>query len=521
MSTPPPASLESYDAVPYSILAFADTDPDRLAVMANLFHFRPPPPHRSRVLELGCASGGNLIPLALAYPESTFVGIDLSQRQIADGNALLKQLPAENVRLLHLNITDVTPALGSFDYILAHGVYSWVPPLVQSRILDICRDNLSPTGVAYISYNALPGWHVRGAIRDLLLYHTRGGPERKDPLQRVHEARQVLEYLEPLLSASTEPFHAVLVKEMAPLKSASDTYLLHEYLEEFNEPLHFHEFVARAEKKDLQYLAEAQIAAMSPARFGPEKDRALREMSPDALSLEQAMDFLCNRTFRQSLLCHRSHRLERRLNPDALQGFYIATPMKPESNDPDVRSRNAEIFSAEGRPKLTARAPVMKAALVTCSKRCPLPIPFPELLAEIRALLGRSETTDEAELITGLMNCYMAGVVEFTASPPPFITHVTERPETSAYIRLRARQGTDVTNLRLNRIALTEPARLVLSHLDGEHDRDRLAALVTDLFQQMPPSTGGKALTETHAQRAVRYLDYILPNFAHWALLKG
>jgi cyclopropane fatty-acyl-phospholipid synthase-like methyltransferase len=146
----------SYDEVPYESHPFPQTHPDRLATIATLLGLRPPPVQRCRVLELGCAAGGNLIPMALGLPQSSFVGIDLSAVEVAEGQQLIAQLGLKNVQLRHLSILDAGPDLGRFDYILCHGVYSWVPTAVQDKILDVCKHNLSPHGVAYVSYNTLP-----------------------------------------------------------------------------------------------------------------------------------------------------------------------------------------------------------------------------------------------------------------------------------------------------------------------------------------------------------------------------
>src|SRR5207247_7326990 len=119
-----------------------------------------------RVLEIGCASGGNLLPMAEALPEASFLGIDLSERQINEGQQAIAALGLGNVELRHLNVLEIGPDFGLFDYIVCHGVYSWVPPVARDKILEVCRKNLAPNGVAYVSYNTLPGWHMRGMIRD-------------------------------------------------------------------------------------------------------------------------------------------------------------------------------------------------------------------------------------------------------------------------------------------------------------------------------------------------------------------
>jgi len=126
----------------------------------------PPDIRKCRVLELACADGSNLIPMACALPESVFLGIDLSQRQVKAGQQTIAALGLTNIELRPLDIREVDESFGTFDYIIAHGIYSWVPADVQDRILEICRERLSENGVAYISYNTNPGWRMRGMMRE-------------------------------------------------------------------------------------------------------------------------------------------------------------------------------------------------------------------------------------------------------------------------------------------------------------------------------------------------------------------
>ena len=162
-----------YDEFAYVSRAHPQTHPSRLAALAKLFGMQPAPLSGCRVLELGCASGGNLLPMAAQTPSASFLGIDLSGRQIADGQAVIAELGLSNIGLRHLGIAHVDESLGKFDYIIAHGVYSWVPQEMQEKILSICKENLAPNGVAYVSYNTYPGWRMRGMIRDMMLYHAR------------------------------------------------------------------------------------------------------------------------------------------------------------------------------------------------------------------------------------------------------------------------------------------------------------------------------------------------------------
>ncbi|MBA3531908.1 MAG: class I SAM-dependent methyltransferase, partial [Ardenticatenales bacterium] len=162
---------DSYDETPFLKQTYVHVD--GMATIAALQGLRPAPVAACRVLELGCGSGSNLIAMAYGLPESRFLGIDLSAQQSADGQATVAELGLPNVEIRQGDILAVDDSFGPFDYIIAHGVYSWVPPVVREKVLSICRERLAPQGIAYVSYNVFPGWHPLLIIREMLRYHTR------------------------------------------------------------------------------------------------------------------------------------------------------------------------------------------------------------------------------------------------------------------------------------------------------------------------------------------------------------
>ena len=355
-----------YDQVPYPNLSFTQTHPDRLATLATLLGMNPPPVERCRVLELGCAVGGNLIPMAQGLPESEFVGIDLSARQIAEGQATVSVLGLDNVTLERLNILDVGDDLGQFDYIIAHGVYAWVPRVVQDKILDICRQNLSSNGVAYVSYNTYPGWHMLKAIRDMMRYHTR---QISEPQTRVTEARAFVDFLAKSVSTEDTPHSSFLnayvnfyQHEIKRSRLKSDALLTHDELAEINDPLYFHQFAERVEDCGLQYLADANFQAMLVDNLPSDVSAALRQMAQNTIELEQYMDFLRNRTFRETLLCHREIQLNGSPRPECLANFYVASPalsVLPENERrEDIHTNATTKFYAPGGAVLSTNHPV-------------------------------------------------------------------------------------------------------------------------------------------------------------------
>ena len=184
----------SYDGSPYVSHVYSESSPGRLVAVAELFGMepRPEPVARCRVLELGCAQGNNLIAMAVALPDAEFLGVDVSVRQLDAGRRRIQQLGLENVRLELQDFSRFPADAGRYHYIIAHGIYSWISPAHRDAMLEVCRRHLEPNGVAYISYNVLPGWYRRLPVRDALLYHLRNTSE---PQARIDRALELLEWL--------------------------------------------------------------------------------------------------------------------------------------------------------------------------------------------------------------------------------------------------------------------------------------------------------------------------------------
>ena len=479
----------SYDQVPYQSAPFAQSHPDRLAVIATLFGMSPQPIDQCRVLELGCAAGGNLIPMAEMFPNSLFLGVDLSQRQLCEGQALITRLNLENIELMHCNILDVSPELGKFHYIIVHGVYSWVPSEVQQKILRICHDQLEPNGVAYISYNTYPGWRMRGMIRDMLTYHTR---QFEEPQERVNQSRALLEFLAESVN-NDKAYGAFLAEELESFTKLKDYYLFHEHLEDINQPTYFHEFVELAESYDLQFLGEAEFQAMAYWNFSSETNQALQALSEDLIQIEQYMDFLRNRTFRQSLLCHRDHVLERTLSAKSMENLYVSSPLKPEQTDDeiDIASQDGMCFS-QGDIQVTATSPLIKAAHKALYRAWPASIDFKALLRQAtQDAMGLIPAGDSNELDDHfhhlgehLIRCYASGAIELHSCSQQFVTIVSEQPAVSSLVRAQAEISTVVTNRRHEYVGLDKISRHVVLCLDGKQNREDILQKLLQLIEQ-------------------------------------
>jgi SAM-dependent methyltransferase len=197
-----------YDDILYKGYPQQETHFTRLATLGALYGIPPVPLENTRVLELGCGAGANLIAMAYQYPECRFAGIDLSRRAIEAGSELVGELGLENIELRYCDLMEVTEPFGRFDYIIAHGLYSWVPPAARDKIMRIFAEHLTPNGIAHVSYNAYPGSHLRNLVRDIMLYHVRQFSESE---KQIAQARAILKTLSRLIDPNS--VHAAIVRD--------------------------------------------------------------------------------------------------------------------------------------------------------------------------------------------------------------------------------------------------------------------------------------------------------------------
>ncbi len=470
--------LASYEAVPYDSRPISAAEIGAIETTALLHGVTAPPADRARVLELGCASGGNLIPMAYRYPGARFVGIDLTPGQVALGRKEVALLGLENVTLDAMSIADITDDFGTFDYIICHGVYSWVPPEVQDAILRVCSRNLSAHGIAYISYNTLPGWHIRGMVREMVMYHDDPSLPPRERVARAHE------FVDLLASHGATPptLHTLSILEEAEnLKTQHDAHFLHEQLEPYNSPVYFSEFVRRTAARGLCFLAEAKIA--DRATMPPAWAQRAAGVDGDVVRVQQYLDFATGRTFRRSLLCHEHVVALAQPSPDAVVALHVALRAVPTTPAEEDRGKGpgVESFRSPNNTTMTTNNPLVLAAFHVLLRVAPSSLPFDALLQRVNDRLsvddpqGIAAAADRAApLASAMLQCAMGGLVELHRYPSAFTLAVSERPVASRIARTRASSDSTVPNLRHLMVELTPVERTILVHLDGAHDRTRL-----------------------------------------------
>lgn len=516
-------AANSYDEIPYPSMAFPQMHPSRLAALGVLFGMPVPQLATCRVLELGCAGGTNLMSIAAGMPNARFVGVDYSSRQIAEAVATAEAAGLANVEFRHASIVDLDASWGEFDFILAHGVYSWVPKEVQESLLRVCKQNLAPNGIAFVSYNTYPGWHMRGMVRHMMHYHVAGFADLQE---RVTQARALLAFLAHGVSNQDDAYSRLLQTELDLLAGQHDSYLAHEHLEAENVPLYFHEFVAAADRHGLQYLAESDFSTMVPNRFDAETQEGLRRVGRNVVAMEQYMDFLRNRQFRQTLLVQGGVPLQRALTAESMQQLYVASFLQPDAQASAAAGAGAAVFVSKVGSRLTTHNPVSQLAFEILAGRAPVGMYFSELVGEVRARLAieASATDIVNQLGSDLFLALANEQITIAVAPPAYAAKTGKVPVASPLARMQARRG-DVKVVTLAQIFvdLDELARPLLVALDGASDRAALVGIVLGLIKSgvVRLDRNGVPVTDPSvlASAAEELLDRQLDLFAAAGLL--
>jgi methyltransferase-like protein/ubiquinone/menaquinone biosynthesis C-methylase UbiE len=470
MSQPVPTA---YDTVIYPGFAYVQTHPDHLATLARLCGLDPAPIGTSRVLEVGCGDAANLIPMAAALPQASFRGFDFAAGSIERGRALSNELGLTNLTLEHRDICELPDHLGEFDYIIAHGFYSWVPQPARDKLMAICRASLAPQGVAFVSYNTHPGGHIRRMIREMMLFHVDRAP---DPQTKTTQARALLSFLSKL-NAGEDEYQVILKKELERVLKYRPEHLYHDDLASIFDCFYLHEFLGHAAEHDLQFMADMNSTFVHIGGLDAETSRALSELAADPIRREQYLDFACCRRFRQTLLCHARLPVEHYLAPGRLQGLMVSSAAKPVSEEVNLNSDGEEEFRGARNASLKTDHPVMKAAMVTLGSVWPERLSLEDLRAHIAARLDVPLDSVPADLLVqGVITAFTMRVLDFHVYSPRLTRQPGERPQTSRLVRLQAQKGEVLTNLLHQSVKVEGIGLRLLCLLDGRRNREQLSA---------------------------------------------
>lgn len=452
--TEPPslASAASYDETPYPSHAITETHPGRMAAIAALLGIPTTDVAHARVLELGCARGGNLLPMAASLPDATFIGVDLSPVQIAEAEDRRRDAGLTNARFLVADLGNLPDDLGTFDFIVCHGVLSWVPEETQRAVFRVLAERLTPAGVGFVSYNVLPGFRLRQITRDLLrFYASDPALEATPPLGRLAVALEKLREVGGLDHEST--FHLALREEAANLARCSPAYVLHEHLEDTNTPLSFTEFARAADEHGLAWLAECPLHRTWPddARGRGSLDLVGDRRSREAVLRGQSeVDLRLGRPFRRSLV------VRREALPAAEGGFQLQA------------TRAADLWVRSPPATMTPGAPF--AAAPYLDDVWPRGM-TPRMLAD--ALGSTASVADVSQAMVDLVATTRS--LELLAFQPPVATaaEAGDRPVVPAFARRCLAETGIADNLFHEEVRADDPwLRRAVVLFDGTHTID-------------------------------------------------
>ncbi len=493
----------AYDKLPYPSLVYADTSPWQLATLAIVSGLKPPTVKNCSVLDLGCGDGTNLMAIAQSLPQATCVGIDHSECQIQAGKQLIQTLNLSNIKLLQQDFTQLnTLEIGQFDYIIVHGFYSWITPELRDKLLQICRQLLSPQGIIYISYNVYPGWHMDGFVRDLMRYHVSQLPEVSLPMQ-VMQAKGILRFLASLHQHNKTAFSVFLQEKWQQLSEVDEGYLFHDFLETENHPVYFEQFIKHIQQHDLAYVTDVEFRRYLNIAFSSEANEAFSSLfQENDTKREQYLDFVYQRSLRRSLLCHSSQGVKLQ-NETVISNCYIAAFLQPVV----IKNlQNITIFQNKQGEQVEIKSLTVRVAIQILGQCYPESLQFDKLCQQVQQQVSQDLTELKTVLMYALWQLYLHEHIELSVSPAPLTTKIGKFPVASPLARWKATQGDIIINLRCEFVQLDALHLSLLPYLDGKNDLKALRKILKKLLKK----------TE-HASQPLNYvnlLDQILLDLA-------
>lgn len=456
MIAPAQASATPYDDVAYPTAIFAQTHPDRLGAIAQLHDIAAASPGTARILEVGCGDAMNLLAMAAAAPDATFFGFDLAPTVIARGQSRADAAGLSNVWLEVRDLMDAQHMLaGEFDYIIAHGLYAWVPQPVREALFELIGRTLGPNGIAFVSYNALPGGYFRLAIRDLMRHFI---PAGADPSTTLRTAREVLrQFAEP--EPDDGPDMSAFRNQARRTLNQSDGVLFHDELgDEYHPQLHS-AVCAAAERVGLIYLADAGRRRFYDG-FLPDGVSADCDVNKQIVRLAEQRDLAELRYFRHSLFVRAELQPRRVFEPGAVCTLRASARYVWEKDG--WRSDEGSEFAVKGDPAL-------QTALEQLAEARPGRVPVAEL--------GLDD-----DRLRSLLHLFDLRYVQLHTAPAPFATSIPERPALSRLARALIEEGVGtLCTLDHSKVQIEDPVlRCFLAGLDGTRDAKSMEALALE-----------------------------------------
>lgn len=447
----------AYDQVRYPGKPYPQTDPAHLGVFPKLFGLPFAPFENCRMLEIGCGDGVNQINLALSAPDAHFVGIDLAAEPIGQARADALACGAGNVEFLALDLREIGAELGEFDYIVAHGVLTWVPEPARAALFRVIGERLAPNGVAMVSFNALPGARAWQAMRDMLLYETR---EAGSPRDKLKLASDFLKGAEERWSANEANGLQMIAAARRMLDHAPEV-MFHDEMSEFYMPYLLSDVAGRAAAYGFNYLCDARARTNEELFFPSERHATERSRAGDDWTrFQQYLDFCKLNSFHNAIFVKGVP--DRRRVATRLRGLWAQGDVQEVA--PDVAKPDERAYTVGGQVRLTTDDPGLMELFRALGASYPRATPL-DAVADLEAVADH------------IFRLFVSGVVTLTTAPPSVVRDSGAHPLASALSRLQAARGEGDLACLTQAILRVEtgPLQTLVPLLDGTRTRETLA----------------------------------------------
>lgn len=467
--------LDPYDQLPYNSKAIPQAHPSKLAAVARLFGVHAKEPSSCRLLDVGCADGAHLLPLALEFPDAQFVGIDLSAEQVACGNRAIAALGLKNIRLHCADFSKHDFGAEGFDYVIAHGLYSWVPMEIRLDLLRSMRSWIGATGIGYLSYNTLPGAFLKSAVRQIGLELVEGSDRG---VSNVSKWRALAVRLSSVLS-SPHPITGALKNEFAAVAAATDSLVAHDWFGSVNDPVSFLTFAEQLTAEGLQYLTEAELKNSPMPHLSPEERRFLAEYGTTRIRQEACLDVLTCKGFRQSLVVGAEVNLASLEDRTAIRTLWLTSDSRLEGKK-DLQEGVLLDFINSAGARIQIGNAWVKSALCQLADSYPQALGFDQLMELVISSAGGSEHAkfDGAVLEDALFELTVLGFVDLRVHSPRCSRIVSEFPVANPVARWQASHEGTITNQHHVPVTIKDKSiKVLIPLLDGTRDHASLLAL--------------------------------------------
>ena len=433
-----------YETRVYPAMSHPLSDPAVSAVAARLGGLAVPHPAAARILEIGCCSGLNLIPLAMRWPDSRLVGIDLSGPSIRTARNLARAAGVTNIEFHAVDLREFDPA-GEVDFIIAHGFFSWVPDEVKAALLAFCHRHLAPDGIATVSFNLESGWRPRMPVIAKVRAILRAGAEHE--MSALAILRSVTEPASPELA---------IIDDMI---AKGPAILAFDDFGPINDPWPLDRFVHAAAAAGLRWLGESHPANNLPPGLDPQAFHDLRQRFPDPLALQVAGDEASMRTFRSGILCRAEAQASVGIPTERV--FELAVRMIPGTVSPREERLIESIASYD-----------------------PSCIPVSEVM-EVMEGLEMMEGQGRGEVARRVWEGMFGGWIEGRVEPVRFEAEMPEWPELNGFQRECVRLGMPLVDIWHRPCSFPGRHDEVLAAMDGTRDRAALGVLAKRICPEL------------------------------------